>query len=149
MKQTTIKVRARVDCPRCRGAHEPFVEVAITEVERALAALREAEYQNWQAEQLQLRTEERAVRQARSVYVIRNPRSGLVKIGVAGDVQGRLKALERAAGEPLDLVATIGTGTVLEADLHRQFAAARRIGEWFDASEPELAAWLASLSVPA
>lgn len=39
------------------------------------------------------------------VYFLRNPHSGLVKVGCTGDLKTRIKTLERAAGRALELLA--------------------------------------------
>lgn len=58
-----------------------------------------------------------------------------VKIGRTGNVFKRWSQLECSAGRPLQLVAVWKTkeSRVLERSLHAQFAADRRMGEWFTA----------------
>lgn len=62
-----------------------------------------------------------------------------VKIGRTADVFKRWSQLESSAGRPLQLVAAWKTdqSRELERDLHKHFADARRMGEWFTA-EPVL-----------
>lgn len=142
MTRPTIKVRARVECPKCGGTHTPFVEVDAVEAERALAHVKRVEYRA----ALDVTNAITASLLAQSkVYVIRNPRTGAVKIGRSLDVAGRLRELRAASGEPLELVAIVGEGSLLERALHLRFASARRQGEWFDSADPELAMWLVSL----
>lgn len=69
--------------------------------------------------------------QQQRVYFIRAKKSGMVKIGVALDPAERLRDLQTAAHEPLELLATIEGGRELEQRLHRTFAASRSSGEWF------------------
>lgn len=57
---------------------------------------------------------------------------GLVKIGVARDVQARLRALQTGSGVPLTLLATVPGSYALERHYHRMFAHCRRHGEWFE-----------------
>lgn len=64
------------------------------------------------------------------LYLVRRP-DGAIKIGVSADVTRRVKALTCAAGHPLELVADVPGGLVLEEALHRRFASSRLIGEWF------------------
>jgi hypothetical protein len=59
---------------------------------------------------------------------------GLIKIGFARDVAKRLAELQTGNPEPLKLVAVIpGCLPSVERRYHREFATARRRGEWFDA----------------
>lgn len=147
-----LRAVARIACPDCGKSHDVTIELDRKEVERALTKhLRgtSAERKDHAAEQAAMRSQERAGRDAASVYVIRNTRSGLVKIGRSIDVNQRLAHLRMASGDPLELIATVGTGGSLEFSLHRQFRAARRQGEWFDPAHPDIAPWIESLSSPA
>jgi excisionase family DNA binding protein len=78
------------------------------------------------------------------VYFIR--RGDFVKIGKAGNVEKRLRALQAANPEPLELLATVydDNGHALERELHRKFAALRTTGEWFRL-ESELAEFIREL----
>lgn len=57
---------------------------------------------------------------------------GLVKIGVAKDVQARLRALQTGSGVQLTLLATVPGSYALERHYHDRFALCRRHGEWFE-----------------
>lgn len=61
---------------------------------------------------------------------------GLVKIGrTAGTVANRVAAMQGSSPVPLEIVATsVERPGRTEADLHAEFAACRRHGEWFDLS---------------
>ena len=69
---------------------------------------------------------------------------GLVKIGVARDVQKRLRALQTGSGVALTLLATVPGSYALERHYHDRFAAFRRHGEWFE-RHPTLMAEIARL----
>lgn len=76
----------------------------------------------------------------RSVYFISPVGGGLIKIGVAGDVAGRLESLQTGSPVLLEVRAVITDGgEALELSLHKRFAASRRHGEWFEPT-PELLA---------
>lgn len=66
-----------------------------------------------------------------SVYFIQAT-NGMVKIGIASDPHGRLRALQTGSPLRLRLLATIpNCGPETEADLHSRFAEHRAHGEWF------------------
>jgi hypothetical protein len=71
------------------------------------------------------------------VYVIQSGK-GPCKIGRAQDVRQRLSDLQTSTHEQLRLVAAYEGGVAEETALHRQFAALRLNGEWFDLT-PEAA----------
>lgn len=78
-----------------------------------------------------------------TLYFLRNPLTGLIKIGVASDVEQRVRTLECAGGMALEVM---GVGADLgryEKALHGAFAGDRQIGEWF-APSPALLALAAS-----
>lgn len=87
------------------------------------------------------------------VYLIRNPDNGLHKIGIADDVERRLKQLQNDTGSVLQVVASgklddrdIAFG--IEARFHRALCDFRKHGEWFDLSA-DIVAWVADvLSLP-
>lgn len=77
----------------------------------------------------------------RSVYFV-EAATGLIKIGVATDPDGRLRALRTMSPVSLRLVLTIpGVGAAGEIELHRRFAEHRSHGEWFRPA-PELTAFI-------
>lgn len=64
------------------------------------------------------------------VYLI-EAASGQIKIGIAIDVDKRLKTLQSAHGDPLKVLAEFAGGHDLEQKLHKALAAYRLKGEWF------------------
>lgn len=68
---------------------------------------------------------------AQDLYFLFNPYTGLVKIGVAVDVQKRRRDLEHACGVALEVLAVFDSLGEREAELHEAFTAERQIGEWF------------------
>jgi hypothetical protein len=67
---------------------------------------------------------------AKRLYIARRP-DGALKIGISDNPNRRVKALSSAAGVRIELLADVVGGEVLEAALHRKFAAHRILGEWF------------------
>ncbi len=67
------------------------------------------------------------------IYYILSGETGRIKIGFTkGDPSKRLRSLKTGSPTKLGIIA-IHPGTLeTEAALHRKFAAARVIGEWFD-----------------
>jgi predicted GIY-YIG superfamily endonuclease len=72
-------------------------------------------------------------------YLVRCETTGNVKIGKAGDLTRRLAGLQRGSGSRLTLVASITgpNGLIIEAEMHKRFAAHRIHGEWFSPA-PEI-----------
>jgi hypothetical protein len=69
------------------------------------------------------------------LYFILNPSLGLIKIGIADDVQQRHQGLEHACGVPLDILGILPDGGEFEHALHDAFYDDRLLGEWFSPSE--------------
>jgi hypothetical protein len=70
------------------------------------------------------------------IYFIHDPISRRVKIGVAGDPYGRLRALQTGNPNRLTMLGIIPGGLSEESALHRRFADYRgSIGEWFRGEE--------------
>lgn len=68
----------------------------------------------------------------RPIYLVRNPATGLLKIGVATDIKARIMDLETGAGVRLQLIATIKSGGVRrERQIHKELKDLRIRGEWF------------------
>lgn len=68
------------------------------------------------------------------VYVIKNPLNETVKIGVAQDVDKRMKQLQTGAGIELELVyksLICSNAFSIEKDVHNEFDEYRTFGEWF------------------
>lgn len=72
------------------------------------------------------------------LYFIRNPETGLVKIGQSRDVLRRARQLSNACGAQCDIVRVVYNGAYFESWIHRAFAPNRRHGEWFEVT-PALA----------
>lgn len=75
------------------------------------------------------------------VYVLFAERAGLFKIGIAGDVEKRLRQLQSNSGDTLHLLYTCPGGRKFEASLHEYQSAFRVRGEWFKPNEMILT-WL-------
>src|SRR5436305_15023020 len=76
------------------------------------------------------------------LYVIQQPASGLVKIGVTADIKGRLRDLEHATGQQLEVLGAYSIGD-METHCHELAAPHRTLGEWFDPAALDLIApWL-------
>jgi hypothetical protein len=78
-----------------------------------------------------------------SVYFMENVGSGLIKIGISGDVKKRKRALEQAVGQRLTILAEVPGGRELERVLHQSFSDLRQMGEWFTDS-PRLREFIAT-----
>lgn len=78
-------------------------------------------------------------RHCRYVYLVGAP-NGLVKIGIAKDLETRMRALQLGSPVPVTLLLAkiIKNGKDLETDLHSQFAAYRAHGEWFELSDEQI-----------
>lgn len=66
------------------------------------------------------------------VYVIGQPHSAVVKIGVTGNVRSRLKAIQTGSPVPLKVLWWHPANRELESQLHEEFRYCRLEGEWFD-----------------
>jgi hypothetical protein len=67
------------------------------------------------------------------VYLINQHGTNNFKIGLSKDPEKRLKELQTANGDSLDLIHTFNTRYAfkLESALHRVYASKKTIGEWF------------------
>nr|WP_272924116.1 MULTISPECIES: GIY-YIG nuclease family protein [unclassified Streptomyces] len=70
-----------------------------------------------------------------------------VKIGVANDVEVRVRELQIGSPVPLYLIWKTRGGQALERDLHERFAPYRIHGEWFDFGDENPAALVATAAV--
>ena len=86
---------------------------------------------------------ERAEKQ-KYVYFIRSE-PGEIKIGLAIDVEKRLRGLQTSHPYGLTLLAFVKGGQSVEREYHRRFAAHRLHGEWFE-PHPDILAEIAHLS---
>lgn len=69
------------------------------------------------------------------LYFILNPGLGIIKIGIAIDVEDRRKTLEYGCGVPLEVLRVVPGAADLEQELHALFNASRLLGEWFTPTE--------------
>ena len=68
------------------------------------------------------------------IYVIKNPLNETIKIGVANDVEKRIKQLQTGAGIELELIyksMICSNAFSIEKDVHKHFEEYRTFGEWF------------------
>lgn len=68
------------------------------------------------------------------IYVVKNPLNETVKIGVAQDVDKRIKQLQTGAGIELELIyksMICSNAFAIEKDVHKYFEEYRTFGEWF------------------
>lgn len=65
------------------------------------------------------------------IYFIRDTLTGLVKIGTAENPWRRLAKIQSDSPGQLEMLAIEDGGVERETELHREFASARRRGEWF------------------
>jgi hypothetical protein len=87
---------------------------------------------------------ERRTSQEQSVYFIAS-QSGPIKIGIAADPNSRLSTLQTGHHERLGLLASCPGGQSQERAYHKQFAAHRLNGEWFERC-PEIEAEIERLN---
>ena len=67
------------------------------------------------------------------IYVIKNPLNETIKIGVANDVEKRIKQLQTGAGIELELIyksMICSNAFSIEKDVHKHFEEYRTFGEW-------------------
>lgn len=78
------------------------------------------------------------------VYFIRNPDSGLIKIGTTAYLSRRLSCLRSHSGAELELLGSLPGNRYVEAGLHSRWAGLRVRGEWFR-PDPEILEWIKCL----
>jgi hypothetical protein len=66
-----------------------------------------------------------------TVYVIEAPGTGMAKIGITGDLEGRFRNLTDGSPVPLTILYSFDGRARDEAALHWRFLADRSHGEWF------------------
>lgn len=71
------------------------------------------------------------------VYFVQAEDGGPIKIGWAQDVASRVRQLQVGQSRRLRVIDAIKCSRTYERKLHRQFAASRLFGEWFEPT-PEL-----------
>jgi len=74
------------------------------------------------------------------IYLAQQSYSSLFKIGSSDNPEERLKQLQTANGERLELIETFETKNKfkLESALHRRFLSKKTLGEWFELTEEDL-----------
>ncbi|GHX89544.1 hypothetical protein VCSRO111_0606 [Vibrio cholerae] len=80
--------------------------------------------------------------QIMSTYLVRNPKSGLIKIGRTINLNTRMSALQCGSGVLLDILFVIPKDK--EKHLHKKFANYRVHGEWFEDRDGEIDAYIKS-----
>ena len=80
--------------------------------------------------------------QGKLLYFARAGSTDRVKIGAAKDPQSRIKFLQTAVVEPLQLEGVLIGGTKIEAELHHHLQHRRIRGEWFSLTKEEVASFL-------
>lgn len=80
-----------------------------------------------------------------TLYFIYNRYTGLIKIGISGNLAERMENLELASGVNLDLIGCLDGGCDYEKKLHSAFHECRAVGEWFRPNE-EIVALARNLS---
>jgi sRNA-binding protein len=78
------------------------------------------------------------------VYFVQAGPGGPIKIGIADDLAARVAGLQTANAAKLSLLTWCHGGLPRERELHRQFAALRLHGEWFQPGD-ELRALIARI----
>jgi hypothetical protein len=76
------------------------------------------------------------------VYVLNNPATGLIKIGISNRPQSRVINLQLSSGSVFDRMFVslpIFNPLLVERAMHQMFAKERGVGEWFRASFDEAA----------
>ena len=80
------------------------------------------------------------------LYLLHNPVTDLVKVGITSDLRRRMRDLERAGGVRLVIFAALMSTdrrsvAKWESAIHARYAEQREQGEWFRISGPLLAEW--------
>jgi predicted GIY-YIG superfamily endonuclease len=73
------------------------------------------------------------------IYFVRSAASGLVKIGFTASPETRMRGLEHSSGGEIEVLHQMRGTVAEERALHKQFASARRKGEWFEATDELIA----------
>ena len=94
---------------------------------------RDASNQYWH-DKLRQREEKK-----RFVYLVRNPESGLLKIGFTRDLERRFKQIAQGQWWEVEVITTFPSkrASTIEAGFKRAFSVYHHKGEWFSISEAE------------
>jgi hypothetical protein len=107
--------------PKRRAVYARTEEAVTAKLYRALGWWNEAEHLTGSGDS------------AEHVYFVQGLMGGPIKIGTAGDVEARFKAIQACSPVPLRVLHVIrDTGRTIEAKIHRRFALYRLHGEWFE-----------------
>lgn len=71
-------------------------------------------------------------------YLLHCTVTGLVKIGIAVDVEQRFRTIQAMCPTRLEVIIDAPGGRELERALHEKYAHKRKHGEWFDLTHDEL-----------
>lgn len=77
-------------------------------------------------------------------YFIKDPSTGLIKIGRSINPKERLSSIQCGSGVKLELMAVIGKD--VERKLHKRFAEYRQVGEWFEDRDGLIAEYIRNSS---
>lgn len=77
-------------------------------------------------------------------YFIKDPSTGLIKIGRSMNPRGRLSSIQCGSGVKLELIAIIDRD--VERKLHKRFAEYRQVGEWFEDRDGLIAEYIRNSS---
>lgn len=80
------------------------------------------------------------------VYILRNPATGLIKIGTTTRLRHRISTLEGACGNKLELLSAFEGDRENEAGLHNACASHRVFGEWFTETQ-QLLNWCEAMGI--
>ncbi len=69
------------------------------------------------------------------IYFVRCAARNAIKIGMAEDPSKRLRALQTACPDPLEMLGTVPGERKQEKEFHRKFTHLRILGEWFRADQ--------------
>lgn len=75
------------------------------------------------------------------VYAINARGTNRYKVGTTTDLKGRLAGVQTGCPYPAEIVATWVGDRRLETALHRELAAYRRVGEWFEIDDEWIIGW--------
>jgi hypothetical protein len=74
------------------------------------------------------------------VYFLQNERTLAIKVGFTTNVKGRVRTLRTASPDRLRLLGVVPGDQGVERQVHRNLAAHRLAGEWFDGTNPAVLA---------
>lgn len=87
----------------------------------------------WVAAQA-IKKNKNTARNKKLIYILKNSKTKLIKIGVTHNLKSRLSALESSVGIKLEVLFTsekLDNAYEIEQKLHKEFSNERKLGEWF------------------